>query len=227
MKPLHITMTRKEQLWGLLYLFLSVLLLPLLIPYCVDLLFPGSSAAATNFIYFLVNFLSSVGIFHRFLIKTVEHLRASWKKVVLFAAIGLGAYFAMSTLLASVYLRFFPEFSNVNDENILLLAKENFALMAIGSVILVPVAEECLYRGVVFGAIFQKSPMIGYMLSTLVFSLIHVLRYIGAVDMQILLLCIVQYLPAGLCLSWAYQKADNLFAPILIHAVINALGIFL
>ena len=35
----------------------------------------------------------------------------------------------------------------------------------------------------------------------------------------------LQYLPAGLCLAWAYTKADTIFAPILIHAIINAVSI--
>lgn len=227
MKPLHVTMTKKELLWGLCYLIISVLILPLLVPYCVDLLFPESTASEANFVYFLVNFLAVGGIFHRYLIKSVDHMRSHWKKVLLFAAIGLGIYLILSTLLAMALHRFFPDFSNVNDENILQLTKENFTLMAIGSVLFVPIAEECLYRGVVFGGIFSKNPIVAYVLSILIFSLIHVLRYIGAVDGQTLLLCTVQYLPAGLCLSWAYQKADNLLAPILIHAAINAIGIFL
>ena len=35
----------------------------------------------------------------------------------------------------------------------------------------------------------------------------------------------LQYLPAGLCLAWAYTKADTIFAPILIHAAVNAVSI--
>ena len=40
-----------------------------------------------------------------------------------------------------------------------------------------------------------------------------------------LILCFIQYLPAGLCLAWTYSKADNIFAPILVHALNNAIAI--
>ena len=39
-----------------------------------------------------------------------------------------------------------------------------------------------------------------------------------------LLLCFVQYLPAGLCLGWAYARADSIFAPTLMHMIINLIG---
>jgi membrane protease YdiL (CAAX protease family) len=35
----------------------------------------------------------------------------------------------------------------------------------------------------------------------------------------------VQYLPAGLALAWAYEKADTIWAPILMHMTINQISI--
>ena len=34
-------------------------------------------------------------------------------------------------------------------------------------------------------------------------------------------MAVLEYLPAGLSLAWAYAKSDTIFAPILMHACIN------
>ena len=40
----------------------------------------------------------------------------------------------------------------------------------------------------------------------------------------LLFLNFLQYLPAGIALCWAYEQADSIFAPILIHTAINLLA---
>ena len=42
----------------------------------------------------------------------------------------------------------------------------------------------------------------------------------------LLALCLLQYLPAGLCLAVAYEKSDSILCPILMHTVINAIGVY-
>ena len=56
--------------------------------------------------------------------------------------------------------------------------------------------------------------------------MIHVMGYIGQFDWLTLVLCFLQYIPAGLWLAWAYEKSDSIFAPMLIHTAINAIGIY-
>jgi membrane protease YdiL (CAAX protease family) len=94
--------------------------------------------------------------------------------------------------------------------------------MLIGVVFLVPVTEEMLYRGLIFRELLHTSKAAAYLVSMAAFAAIHVLGYIGSYDIGRLVLCFIQYLPAGLCLAWAYAKSDSLFAPVLIRALINA-----
>ena len=61
----------------------------------------------------------------------------------------------------------YPDFSNVNDTSIMELTQQNYTLMAIGTVLLVPVVEETLYRGVVFGSLYKRSRVAAYTVSTL------------------------------------------------------------
>ena len=39
-----------------------------------------------------------------------------------------------------------------------------------------------------------------------------------------LLLCFCQYIPAGICLGWAYAKSGTIWCPVLIHMTVNQIG---
>ena len=101
----------------------------------------------------------------------------------------------------------------------------NRLLMLIGTVILVPPVEECLFRGLIFGLFHRRSRLAAYAVSSLLFCAIHVIGYIGYYEPLHLLLCFVQYLPAGLALGWAYEFSGSIYAPTLIHMAVNAIGI--
>ena len=112
-----------------------------------------------------------------------------------------------------------------NDNAIGTMVQENRALMILGAVVLAPVAEELLFRGVVFGGLFNRRPVMAYVLSTVCFSAIHVVGYIGLFSWDILALCFLQYLPAGICLAWSYARSGSILTPILIHTLVNAMGV--
>jgi membrane protease YdiL (CAAX protease family) len=104
------------------------------------------------------------------------------------------------------------------------MVQENATLMNIGTVLLVPIAEELLYRGLVFRSIHSKSRVWAYVISILVFAALHVVGYIGMYEPMHLFVCLLQYLPAGFCLAWAYERADTIWAPILIHVSVNQMA---
>ena len=104
------------------------------------------------------------------------------------------------------------------------LFQEHPAMMAFTTVFLVPITEETLYRGLFFQGFQRKNRAFAYCLSTFVFAAIHIVSYIGRYDFMTLFLCFIQYLPAGITLAWAYEKADTIVAPILMHITINQIG---
>ena len=91
----------------------------------------------------------------------------------------------------------------------------------------VPIAEECFYRGLIFRNLYDKSPFLAYAVSMVIFSLAHVLGYVGMEDLGTLALCFLQYLPAAFALAWSYRRSGSIFAPILIHMVVNQTGMLL
>ena len=222
---LSIATTRQENLLGFIYLAFSQLLFPDLIAIAAYYLGFPISLATLNVIFFLVNFISIVAIFHRFLGRSLQKAWKSIPKCLFSVFVGFGVYYWVTILLGILISRINPDFANVNDQAIEGIAQELPGLIAFATVFLVPVVEETLYRGLVFQSLQRKHRFLAYIISVTAFALIHIVGFIGSADWATLGLCFLQYLPAGIALAWAYEKADTIVAPMLIHIIINQIGI--
>ena len=217
-------MTRRETLFGWTYLLLSMFVLPVILLLINAFLSNPLSETEINLIYLGSNFLVVMLIFRQFFIASImAALEKPWR-CLRFAAIGFALYYLFSFGIGTIILLIQPEFSNVNDETVMDLFQEHTSLMAFTTILLVPITEELLYRGLLFQGFQRKSRLFAYCLSVLVFAGIHVMGYIGKYDLLTLALCFVQYLPAGIALAWAYEKSDTIIAPILMHITINQIG---
>lgn len=219
-------MTRQETLFGWVYLGLQLLVIPTLLQ-VINLYLPTPmSDAALNFLYFSVNLAAVLWIFRRFLKKSLDAAMGRMGWMLQSAFLGFAVYqlatYAIGRLIGTLY----PGFANVNDGNIASMTQQSYTMMAMGTIFFVPIAEETLYRGLVFQGLYNRNKAAAYTVSTLVFCAIHVVGYVGVYEPVLLLLCFVQYIPAGLCLAWAYARADTILAPILIHMTVNAMGIY-
>lgn len=80
--------------------------------------------------------------------------------------------------------------------------------------ILAPVFEEVLFRGILFSALRRRVPVLfAVVLSSLVFAGLHFYSLSGFVSVFL----------GGCIFAWVYHKTESLWAPILIHAITNAL----
>lgn len=225
MNKITVPISRRESLWGWVYLLLQLFALPSLLVLINFLAGNPLSDASINFIFFALNFICVTVIFRRFLLDSLA-LSAKQPIQCIRAAIkGFFLYYVLSICVNIFIVIINPDFSNVNDDSIAQMTQGNFALMAIGTVLLVPPVEETLYRGLIFHGLYDRSKILAYILSVTLFATIHVVGYIGLYDWSTLLMCFLQYIPAGICLAWAYNAADSILAPILIHMIINLIGI--
>ena len=108
----------------------------------------------------------------------------------------------LTTLLTQGILLIEPDFENINDESIFSMLDENTIPLALATVFLVPVADETLYRGLFFRKLLDKNILTAYIVSMVTFPSIHVMGYVGVHPLLTLLLCFLQYLPAGFCLCF-------------------------
>ena len=222
-KTLNPVPSKTELILGSIYLVIQWLFLPTVIV----LLFGNKlSVTRLNCLLFAVNFAVTVLIFHKFLQRSAEAFVKAPGKGLLAAGKGLGIYWLASVPVSYLILLLDPEFANINDANIAVMVSEDFGLMAFCTVLLVPVAEELLYRGIFFGGIHNRSPIMAFVCSAMIFSIIHVVAYVGMYPPKTLLLCFLQYIPAGVALAWSWAHSGNILSALLMHISINAVGIF-
>ena len=222
---LYISMSRSEKIWGWLYLAFSLIALPTLLNLLNSKLAAPLDEGTLNFAFYCVNFLAICCIFSNFL---GDSIVAAWRdlwNLIQAVVLGYVALWAATKALNFAMSYLLPNFENINDSAITSMAHTGYTLTAISVVILAPVVEEVLYRGLIFRNLYRSSQVAAYLLSMAAFAAIHVLGYIGSQSVTTLVICFLQYLPAGLCLAWTYTKADNIVAPIVVHALVNAVAI--
>jgi membrane protease YdiL (CAAX protease family) len=89
-------------------------------------------------------------------------------------------------------------------------------------VLLMPLAEEVLFRGLLFGSLRRYSRAIAYLASILLSALYGVWQYaFVSGDLHYLLLAVL-YLPAGLAFTWSYDSGGSVWSAIFLHMAVNA-----
>lgn len=218
--------SRRECILGGIYLLIDLFVLPPLLNLGNAFLGSPFSTGKLNFLYFLLNFAAVLPIFRRYLLQSVRDSVRMVFPVVWYALLGYLGYQFLGEILLRLLLSLYPRFANLNDLSIAAAVREDFAAMAIGTILLVPVTEETLFRGMLFRGLYDRSPAAAYLLSMAAFSAVHVIGYVGLGEPVLLALSFVQYLPAGYCLCFAYRRSGTIVSPILMHMLVNAAAVF-
>ena len=225
MNKLSVSVSRTEMILGLCYIPLQLLVIPVIVVIGNLVLGNPFSDVQVNFVLFCIDFICVTVIFHKFLLRSLKLSFTMPWRIFRFAGLGFLLYWAGNFVINFIIIALNPDFTNVNNDSIAELTQQNYSLMAVSTVLLVPITEETIYRGVVFGKIYERNPIAGYIVSVAIFSALHVVGYIGSFPATHLLMCFLQYIPAGIALAWAYTKADSIWAPILMHIAINQVSI--
>ena len=218
-----ISLTPSEKRTGLVYLAFNLLFLPLLISLAGAAL--ALDTAQVNIIYYMVNFAAVLWIFRKFLRGNLLVALDRVFPVLWYAALAYLGQETIGELLNALIYSINPAYINQNDATVANLVLRN-PFFGFCVVTVVPIAEETLYRGLVFRGLYDRSPMAAYLVSMAVFSAIHVTAYIGRVSPLHLALSFLQYLPAAYCLCFAYRRSGTILSPIFVHMAINAIGVF-
>ena len=216
--------SQKELRHGRRYLAFETVFLGYFLRLFVSLFELGWDSARLNLTFFCLNFAVTVVLFRFFLKKSAC---AAVKRVPIILAtvvVGFFVCYGLTTLVGMAIVALEPAFFNVNNKNLSSISQQHYWLTTVCTIFLVPVTEELLHRGAVFGGLRRTSRVLAYGVSTAVFAMVHISTYIGHYEPRILLLCYLQYIPAGLCLAASYDLTGSIVTPILIHAVINAVG---
>lgn len=84
------------------------------------------------------------------------------------------------------------------------------------AVLIAPVAEEILFRGILYPAIKRLgAPRLAWWVSAIIFAAMHQSWPV-----------FIPLMAMGLMLIWLYEKTNNLLAPIAAHSAFNAINLF-
>ena len=215
-------LTRFETIAGWLYLPFYLIILNLLLQLANEKLSLGMSALTINIAYFAINLAATLLIFHGFLRQS--YFGGSFWNFVQAVVLGFALYYAGTWAIQALERLLAGQFTIYNNETLNDLIFENRYVMLAVSVVFAPVIEETLVRGVVFGTIRPASRVLAYIVSALLFTLMHNWQYFLLYPAGKVLLSCIPYLPASVALAWTYEKAGTIWAPITLHALINALS---
>ena len=211
-----------EQVAGFCYLPFYVVLLGWGIQWLSELLGLGLTELQVNVTFFVINCVMIWVIFHNFLIRSFRAIRF-WE-LVQALILGFCLYYAGNFVFNWIISLLDLTITSFNDETILGLISQNKWVMVICSVLLAPIVEETLVRGLLFGVLRRQSRILAYVVTIIFFAVIHVWQYLLVYDFKAVLLAALQYIPAGIALGWTYEKSNTVWAPIFLHMTINAIS---
>jgi len=218
-------MTRAERICGWILLPTHMFLLPILISFASNSIFPmmgiSLSTAWINVLYYAISFTLTLCLMFRYLKLSFGNLWDGVLRALQAIIFGYFLYYALIYLI-SILVSLIPEIpTNPNDALIVDTAKLNPGAMTVVAVLLAPVVEETLFRGVVFGTIRGKSRFLAYFVSTLIFSIYHLWQYAAMDFSWTLLLQLAQYIPGSIALAFCYEKGGSIWSSIFLHMFIN------
>lgn len=217
-------MSRNEKILGWLYLAVHIVIIPILFDIYVGV---GGEIDETkaNVIYYGIGVIYILVLMRRYLRTEFDTLLDN--KLVGFVSI-VAAYFIYTVLAYAALFALsvlIGEIDNPNNN-----AVESFASVQFGptfgvAVFMVPIVEETLFRGVIFGSLQKKSRALAYVISAAAFALYHVWRYAVGYRDAAFLLYGLQYIPPAVALAWCYERSGSIWTAMLFHAGINAVSL--
>jgi len=223
-------MTPGEQIAGVIFFVIYLLVLPFVTAPFFRLLerLLGMTLSATteNMIYYYVLFAVTVIIFHRFIARTSRHLVDNLTGAIKTLAVGLVALYGLNELVYRLLNVVMNSRTNLNDYTISAQIQDAPRVTTLILVLLAPFVEEVLFRGLVFGNLKHKSRITAYVVSCLLFALLHVWQFAVVRQDVTYFLVMLQYLVPGVVLAWAYEHSGTLWTSIGVHVVANALSVW-
>ena len=211
-------MTPGEQIAGTVFFVIYLVVLPFatapLFRLAERLLDASISPSLQNAIYYYTLFAVTLIIFHSFLGRTTRNFADNLGNACKSILVGLIALYGLNEL---VY--------RLTDTTISAQIHDAPRVTLLIVIFLAPFVEEVLFRGLVFGNLKSKSRTVAYVVSCLLFALLHVWQFAVVRQDITYFLLMVQYLVPGLVLAWAYDHTGTLWSSILLHAAANALHV--
>jgi len=217
-------MRKYERVIGILYIPVHTLMMPVIISLISRALGWNPDNAMLNLVYYAFGALFLLLSLNNYWRTTIRDLTGAPFRALQAVILGYVAFFVANIVVALVMSLFASDTVNPNTAAVSDTMAINKDMMIVVLVLLAPVVEETMFRGALFGTIRQKSRLLAYVVSALLFAIYHLWGFVlfdGGVSVLIYAL---QYIPAAIALAWCYEWSGSLAAPVVLHALINLIG---
>ena len=229
-KTLPSHLTDFEKLAGVILLLLYLVVLPFFGGWITDqigtLLGITISRALSNIICFYLLFAAAVLIFHSFLYQTTQVFFKGMERCFKTLGLSLVFFYGLNEIFFRVSHLLWGNLTNLNDTALISQLTAAPRMMAFVVILLSPFIEEVLFRGLIFGWLREHSRAVAYIVSCVLFALLHVWEYALFNHDIYYLLLMAQYIVPGFIFTWAYDHSGSLWTSIAAHAAVNALAVW-
>lgn len=219
--------TRRETVFGWIYLLLHIFALPLLLALVQLYLMPDMTDVLANTLYYCTSLSIVMIVFWKLLRREFDHLMDRPFRCISGLFTGYFIWYVFSLALTGLLQTFGFEMSSPNDEVIDFMAQRSYNVILTISVIAAPLLEEVLFRGIAFQSLRKKSRLLAYVVSMTLFCIYHVWQFAIIYQDATFLLYGIQYLPVTFAITWSYEYSGSLWTPILFHMSNNWLAMMI
>ena len=226
MKPFDDLMLRRERICGFVWLPIHIFLLPLfLVPVLFLLLGPDKlTDAGANVIYYLISFVFVIIAFWNFLRESFDRFVGNLRGALLAMVIAYAIQLVL-TLGLQALMGVFGELETPNNDAIGELANLEYNKIFAVAVLMAPITEEVLFRGVLFGSLARRHRWLGWVVSVAVFCLYHVWQFAVVEQDWTVLIAAAEYIPLTVAITYCYDRTETIWTPIFFHIFTNSLAL--
>ncbi len=214
-------MTDTESRLGLVFFLLYLFLFPYLNAWAQKLM-PGDGetpVAEANVVYYALIFTACLFLFWNFLRSDFREL-LDWLPENLFGF--LAGLLSAGVLRLLLLLLPFPVSDPIPEQYAAEFSAAPTPTLVL-ILLLIPLVEETLFRGLLFGQFRGYSRALAYALSVGLYALAAVWRYaLERGDARYLLLSVL-YLPMAAACTWCYDNGGSVWSAAALHAALNGL----
>jgi uncharacterized protein len=219
------TMSKPQQIAGLVYIPFHLIVFPLFIGMMAVYLPSGLTDIAQQTIYYGLGLAFCLICMWGYLRRAYDIMLDNMLVSILALSFALISYFLLTYLAEGILFAILGDQSSNPNNNAIMNVADKYpnAIFAL-TVFIAPLVEETLFRGVLFGSLRPKHRILAYALSIGLFALYHVWQYALNAGDWMMLIYMLEYIPAGYVFAWLYAKTNCIWLPIFLHMGINLLS---
>lgn len=184
------------------------------------------TSQSLNMAYYVIMTILLLLCFGKYMLASLKQL---WKinlgEFVLVLFIGMVVNYVSNMITSTFCFAVLGNNESMNNEVVSDFIVQSPLMMVVMTVILAPIVEEIIFRAILFRPLSEKLPWLGYVISALLFGLMHVWQA-ALINMDWReLIYIIQYIPSALILCYICKRMKNIWCSIIMHSLINAVAV--